>query len=174
MTARVTRRTRRAAAFTLAEAVFAVMIVGIAAAGITRAIGVSARTELAAWERVHGIALAEELIAEALTRPAFRGVEPFGPSGAEVGSTSRLIFDDFEDYHGWSSTPPRKQSGEIIERSAKWRRTCIVEFVDPENPSQVSQSPTEAVRLTVSVYHGTRFIAKVSVIRTRAAAQWGL
>jgi len=87
--------------FTLVEALTASVVLAVAMTAVTLPFASAARTEQDDLRRTLASALAEELMEEILTRPF---LDPDGASvpGPEEGETSRNLFDNLDDYHGYA------------------------------------------------------------------------
>lgn len=93
------RRIQRA--FTLVEVLIASAIIAFAVAAISQAV-VSAQMQT--YEALHdlrGMSLAESLVEEAIALPY---ADPEGAStpGPESGETTRALFDNVDDFHGFT------------------------------------------------------------------------
>ena len=135
---------------TLVEAVVAMVIVAVMFVASLNTVGVSKITQHKAMLVCRGRMFAESLLAEIQTQ-AYQ--EPgtncvFGRETDEL-DTSRAAYDDVDDYHGWSESPPVAKDGAALPNATNWRRTVTVEWVDPLNPQQVSVTETGAKRITV-------------------------
>jgi MSHA pilin protein MshD len=76
----------------------------------------------------------------------------FGPDSGEGGADRRL-FDDVDDFHGWSSAPPRSLNGTPLPEFAGFTRSVQVEYVtlDASGTWQPAASGTFYKRVTVTV-----------------------
>ncbi len=74
-----------------------------------------------------------------------------GPDFDEVTST-RVDFDDVDDYHGWSASPPQFRNGTALPDYNGWTRSATVEFSNINAPGgKAAGSATGAKRITVTV-----------------------
>ena len=137
-------------AFTLVEAVVAMVIVAVMFVASLNTVGVSKITQHKAMLVCRGRMFAESLLAEIQTQ-AYQESGTNCVFGRETGEldTSRAAYDDVDDYHGWSESPPVAKDGAALPNATNWRRTVTVEWVDPLNPQQVSATETGAKRITV-------------------------
>jgi hypothetical protein len=93
------------------------------------------------------------------------GTVSFGPESGETGTT-RASFDDVDDYHNWSSSPPTSQDGTAISALDGWQRSVTIEWINPMNVSQVQSSETSAKRITVTATHDNIPVATLVAIKT--------
>lgn len=161
------RPTRRRSAFTLVESVIALVIVSVMLVAALNTVGTSRLSQYKTSSLTQGRLLAESLLAEILTQSY---ADPNGAAvfGLEVGESgdSRAGFDDVDDYHKWSSSPPTEKNGDKMSAWAGWRRTVTVEWVDPADPAATKSAETQAKRVTVNVYFGDMPVASLVGIRT--------
>jgi len=136
--------------FTLIEAAISTVIVAIMFVAALNTVGMSKRTLQKATLVSQGRMWAESLLVEILEQNYREPGETY-VFGREVGEsdTSRAAYDDVDDYHGWSESPPVARDGAALPNSTCWKRTVAVEWVDPLNPQQVSGVETGAKRVTV-------------------------
>ena len=163
------RRLIIARAFTLVEATVSVFIVGVMVVAALSTVGATRLGEYKVAERCRALPLAQDLMAEILQQayadPAY-GPGSFGLGGDEVGDGSRSLWDDVDDYHGWSASPPEQKDGTPITGLADWQRSVNVAWVDPMALSQVEGSESDVKRITVTVTHKNVPVASLTAFRT--------
>ena len=143
---------RRRGGITLVEATISLVIVAVMIVMGLHTFGSAARGRKVVAGRYSGSALACQLMSEIAQ---CRYDEPdgdggFGPEPSEAGGT-RAAFDDVDDYHDWSASPPQARGGAVLSGLAGWRRRVTVEYVDPADPDRARSTDTGLKRVTVTV-----------------------
>jgi MSHA pilin protein MshD len=153
-------RSRRRGGFTLVEAVISTVIVSVMLVAALSTVGASRLIQQKVSLNGRGRLLAESLLAE-IVQQAYEDPDEtvlFGPESGEA-TNSRSDFDDVDDYHNWSQSPPKDKSGSAILESGGWTRTVTVDWVDATDPALVETSETNVKRVTVNVFHEGRRMA---------------
>jgi MSHA pilin protein MshD len=160
------RRARRG--FTLLEVTVSTLLVGTILVGSLSTIGSVLRQRTRTADDLRGMLLAEQLLAEILTKEYAEPTEVplFGAELSEL--LSRANFDDVDDYHGWDRSPPEDRSGKTLDDLSGWRRRVRVEFVDPFKPSSPTLDDRGAKRVTVEVLRDGRLQARLRGLKTDA------
>lgn len=157
-------------AFSIIEVAISLVIVGglmVAALGV---VGAAVKTDQLTMDSARGRLLAEELMAE-ITLKAYSdpsGGTTIGRDAGETSGTSRLLFDDVDDYHGWTETPCRLADGTPIAGTTGWSRSVEVVWVSAADPATVSGSETGVKRITVEVRRNGRIVGRLVALRSRA------
>lgn len=87
------------------------------------------------------------------------------------GSSSRTDFDDVDDYHGWSASPPQDRGGSDLVDYAGWTRSVTVEYVNPVQPGSLgTASDGGAKRITVTVTDPRGAQTTIVGVRSRMGA----
>ncbi len=161
------RQTHHDRAFTLVESVISLVIVSVMLVAALNTVGSSRLNQYKTSTRAQGRLLAESLLAEIFTLPY---ADPNGAAlfGVEVGEddVTRDAFDDVDDYHTWTSSPPTEKTGTEMASWAGWQRTVTAEWVDPANPALVQGTESLAKRITVKVSFGNMPVATLVAIKT--------
>jgi len=170
MTTSTCRRTKthsNKTGFTLVETVVSMLIVGTMLVAALSTVGASRHSQYRTSRDNRGRLLAELLMAEILRQDYQEpdGSVVFGPESGEAGAT-RADFDDVDDYHGWSSSPPTNKDGTTIPALENWQQSVTVEWIDPMNVAQVQGSESYAKRITVTVSRDTIPVASLVAIKT--------
>jgi type II secretory pathway pseudopilin PulG len=141
-------------AFTLVEAAISTVIVAVMLVAALTTVGASKTTQHRAAILARGRLLAEALMAEILQQ-SYREPVDTAAFGRETGelATSRSAYDDVDDYHGWSASPPAAKDGTTLENTTGWKRTVTVEYVNALDPSQTAAAETGAKRITVTAFY---------------------
>ncbi len=157
-------------AFSLLEVVISVFLVGTVMVVALEALVAATAGRAQSGNQAHAALLAQALIEEILDQPY---VEPDGgalfglESGEAVGGT-RAAFDDVDDYHGWSGSPPQTKDGTDLSLTGKWRREVSVEWVTANDIETNSATDVGLKSVLVSVECDGVPMASLSVIVTRA------
>jgi type II secretory pathway pseudopilin PulG len=168
----ITRRCR--AGFSLVEAVICIMIVGLTLVAAMQTVGASAKSRTITQRRATGAMLAQDLMAEIVAQP-YADPDGLNQLGLEAGEVfgDRSTYDDVDDYDGYTESPPRDQSNNVIPGFTGWRRTVKVDPVDPASPDTVRLLESGAKRITVIVHYGDFEAARLRAVRTSAADDAG-
>lgn len=155
---------------TMMEVVISTVLVALTLTGaLQAAAGVAQRRERAA-DRAVASALVDEVIAAATFLPFMdpdaETLDPISPGASEDGVSRWGAFDDVDDWHGWSASPPQHIDGTPRTGFEGWTRSVTVEFVDPAAPDVVSKAPTRVKRLTVTASRGGAVRATATMLRT--------
>jgi len=159
------RRTTRA--FTLVEATVSIFILGVMVVVALNTVGATRLGEYKLAERCRALPLAQDLLAEILQQSYEdpNGSAVFGTESGE-GTASRTDFDDVDDYHNWSASPPQNQDGTDMSDLSGWQRSVQVSWADPTDLSQTVGGDQGVKRITVTVEHDDVPVASVSAFRT--------
>ena len=160
---------RTAPAFTLVEVMMSVIIVGVMFAAALNTVGSARVGEYKIVGRNRGLLLAQDLMAEILQQAYDdpNGSVVFGAESGE-GTSNRTDFDDVDDYHAWSKSPPQRKDGTVIPNLDGWERSVAVVWVNPDDLSQTVGSDQGAKRMTVTVTHNGVPAAALFAFRTSA------
>ncbi len=161
-------RSRRG--FTLVEAAICIVLVGVMLVAALSTVGAARLGERVMTNRSQGQLLAQALIAEILSQ-AYEEPEiapQFGTEGPENAPGDRSLWDDVDDYDGWSSSPPEYKDGTPMSVVPGWDRSVSVQWVTPSDLTQVSGSPTGVKRITVTASFNGIPAAELVAIRTEA------
>lgn len=141
-----------APAFSLAETVMSIALVGGLLVVALNTVGNTASGRQKMSDRGRGQLLAQDLMAEILSQDYEEPVDAptFGRESSETGG-SRTNYDDVDDYDAWDSSPPEYRDGTAIGNLNGWRREVVVTWVDPDDLTAVSVTPTGVKRITVEV-----------------------
>lgn len=157
--------------FTLIEALFAILLVGLAIASLmaantsfTRSNGAGAELSTAEFllEQV------KELTATLpVSDPQSTAWTTFGP---EAGEASLAAYDDLDDFDGASFSPPISAGRASLADFAAFTQQVTVQKVSASNFGLVvpdSDPSTAFVRVTVRVLHNSAEISSASWVRAR-------
>lgn len=152
---------------TLVEVVVASVIVAtlLVAALTTVAGAASAGRALEAQERA--VLLAEELMNEIVMLPYEDPDEPTLACGPETGESGRAAFDDVDDYHGWTESPPQDAQGVAKASMSAWARQVTVTWVHAADLTTASAVESGVKRIEVVVLHDGTPLATLVAYRTR-------
>ena len=158
-------------ALSLAEAVISIAIIGVMLVAALNTVGASQTTQKKMSDRSRGVLLAQDLMSEILQQhyedPGL-SAGSFGLAGAKIGDGSRTLWDDVDDYDGWSASPPQEKDGTEITGFDGWRRSVAVEWVDQLDVAAERGSDTGVKRITVSVTLDDAPLATLVALRTNA------
>jgi len=150
---------------TLVETVLSVLILGGAFVAALNTIGSARASQGVAAERRLAMVLAQDMMAEILAKPY---KEEGGLLGLELGENTgnRLLFDDIDDYNGWSSTPPKLPDGTAISGAEDYTIKVTVSLTKLLTPSQASLVDEGMKLITVTVKRGSKTVAFLHAYRS--------
>lgn len=158
---------------TMAETIVSTLLVGLVLVGTIQIVGPVIRSGSVMADKAVAANLARELSDEISTKyftsPILDDVEAMG---AGVGET-RATYDDIDDYHGLSNSPPQLSTGSGISSLSGWTRAVKVVHVDLDDPTIESGTYTGIKRVTVTVSKDGVQLAQVVSLHTHAADQLG-
>ena len=154
--------------FSLLEVALSALLVGVVLAAAMRTVGGSVLTQYRLAERMTGRFLAEGLLTEVLAKQYKEaGSTGMGLDSGE-SSTSKANYDDVDDFHNWSESPPQYADGTAMPDLAGWRRSVEVAYTQPANLTATDSVDKGVKRITVTVTHNEAVVATHMGIRTDA------
>lgn len=157
--------------FTLAEAIIAIVILGIATAGVLLPFTNGAVTQAEGVNRTLAAKLARDMMEQILLRPFH---DPDGSSyyyqlGPDSGETTMDLFDNIDDFHGYTEAQGQVKDalGSVFSDSkyAKFSRDVICEYVTV--PQEKGVGTPKFIRVTVRVYYSGNKIAAINRLVTK-------
>lgn len=157
---------------TLVEVVLSSLVLSFVATGAVRLLVAVVDRREASVRDTTGAQLAEQLLAEAMARPfespaASRNGE-FGRSAAEGVASGWGVFDDCDDFDGWTASPPESGDGTAIGGLDGWTRRAGVDWVTTADLNTAAVGPTDVKRITVVAEYQGRPVATRVGYRTWA------
>ncbi len=155
--------------FSLLETVVSAMLVGVLLIAAMRTVGASVYAQYRAAERASAQFLADGLVAEILAK-SYKSPGSVPQFGLESGesSASKANYDDVDDFHNWTESPPQFADGTAMPDLTGWRRRVAVVWIDPKDATKEVPSETGAKQITVTVEHNDVPVASRMAIRTEA------
>ena len=152
--------------FSLVEVAISIVIISVMYAAVLSTVAAARVTQVATTDQVRGHELAHELLAEIALLPYVdpQDASEFGPGSVE-GAVGRVQFDDVDDYHKYTESPPKFADGTAMSGLAGWSRAVTVERVHASNLA-ATNTETGAKLITVQVLRGSKTVAIASVLRT--------
>ena len=159
--------------FTLIESIISILVVGVMFVASMSVLSQSRLSRFIAADGLQGQHLAEALMSEILQQSYQEPVDAFSFNslGLDVDEDplSRAMWDDVDDYEGWTASPPQDKNDVVLEGLNGWTRSVEVSFVKPSNLSiQIVGANTGVKLIIVMVLHEGRQVAKLYSIRTGA------
>jgi Tfp pilus assembly protein PilV len=161
---------RRRPGIALIEAVLSSIVVSLMFIAAMRLVAATRTGELDLEYRHLASHLAAELMAEIMSQPYADpdGLPLFGLELNEVGATSRASFDDVDDYHGWTESPPQERDGTARTHLAGWTRSVEVLLVNPASPDSTSLVDAGVKKIIVTITRSDVPISRRTGLRSAA------
>ncbi len=138
-------------AFTLAESMIAVVILALSVTAIASVLSASRQYGAVTDDVVTSQELARQLMEEITAKPF---ADPDGRSslGPEAGETTRLLFDNVDDYNGYADTQLRDSGRK------KFDRNVTVEYRATRNGAAAATGDFVVVNVTVKGPDGRQVV----------------
>ncbi len=155
--------------FSLVEAMISVLVVAVIVVAAMHTVGGSQAAQLKSAQRDLALMLAEDLMDEIMLGQYEEPVDPpnFGRESGESGSR-RDLWDDVDDYDGWSASPPEHRDGTAIPNADSFTRQVEIVFLDPNDLVNTVVTDQGIKRVRVTVKHGDRALVTLTAVRTLA------
>jgi Tfp pilus assembly protein PilV len=169
---RALRRSPRRRGFTLIEAATTTVIIGVGCVAMLELLGAGTVANHAGTEGTVAMNLAGN-VREAMTGIPFADAASPTHWGPEAGETDVKLFNDCDDFDGWTSapgTPINAERDRLGSDYASWQQQVKVESVNRDDLSQVIPHLTltpdlrPVNRVTVSIIHNGRQVYSESWI----------
>jgi hypothetical protein len=154
---------------TFVEMAISVILVAVMLVVALKMVGAARVDHRILYDRRSGDQLAQGLMTEILRQDyadADSGPDSFGVDAGEESTESRHLFDDVDDYDGWSASPPQQKDGTEMAGRSGWRRSVAVDWVDSADFAEVVGSNHGVKRITVVVSRDGVPVARLQAIRT--------
>jgi len=142
-----------------------ILIVGLMLVAALHTVGASKLAQSHNAQAALGPILADEMMAEILNRAYEEPVDSatFGLEGESA--TVREDWDDVDDYHGWSATPPQQRDGTSVPGADGWTRAVAVTWVTQDGfvPTVLD---TGLKQIDVTLVYNGRTVTTLSALRT--------
>lgn len=168
------------AGFTLIEAVISILLVGMTLVTAMSLAGMSGAGQAGAFQQRRARMLARELLIEIQAQSyvdpdlleqywdgivrsgsiTLSGGDSFGPAISEV-TGNRSLFDDVDDYHGWSASPPQDKDGTAQSDLTGWTRSVVVERMNPTGLGVQASLDMGLRRITVNASYKGGVVATI-------------
>ncbi|MEX0725492.1 MAG: hypothetical protein WD065_04440 [Planctomycetaceae bacterium] len=162
---------RRARGLSLVEVAVSTLLVGLTMITAMTCLGNVITGGQSTADLARAKLLARQLLDEIMEENyADGGLLPlFGPELGESLITlgPRSGWDDVDDYHLYTESPPKDRSGATLPNCTGWRRDVAVEFVNPSNPANTSLTDLGVKRVTVTVRRNSVAIATLVGLRSK-------
>jgi prepilin-type N-terminal cleavage/methylation domain-containing protein len=175
---RIPRPDRPRPGFSLVEVVTATMILGVVMVAALNSLGAFIRGQQQLGDRSRGWLLAQDLLAEIMQQEyEERVLDDGGASTATFGRESgesdslRQNYDDVDDYHTWSASPPEDKYGNVDTNLNGWTRTVAIELVAPDDPEVTVGTDQGVKRITVTIHRDGKQVARMVALRSLAGPQ---
>jgi len=147
---------RRVQGFSQIEVAASTALMGVIMIATTTAIAASRRRATAEMNRLQGQLLATELLTEILSLPAYDPQAATAPLtlGRETGETNgniRTNWDDVDDYHNVTESPPKSRSGTDIPGFTSWTRSTLIERMKSNDWTQTNANYASVYKITVTL-----------------------
>jgi len=163
-------------AVTLAETVVSTLLIGFVLISTLQIVGPMARSTTVHADRLVAANLANELAEEISTKffidPSAIGVDLLGVDANE-SAANRSSFDDIDDFHNWSSSPPRLSSGDPLLTLDGWTRSVVVAHATMADPSVDSATNTGLKRITITVSKNGTQLTQITTLHSQTADEMG-
>jgi MSHA pilin protein MshD len=159
-----TSRVRRHG-FSYVEVLVSTLIVGGMMVTAMNLLGSVVKSRTASGNYARAALLAQQMTSE-ITGVSY--IDASSPSfGPEVGESTgnRSLFDDVDDYHGWTESPLRTRDNVTIANTTGWTRSISVAWVDPTLPSTTVGTDQGVKRITVTIQRSGQTLATHSFLR---------
>ncbi len=135
----------------MAEVIISTLLVGMVLVAAMKGVGGTLMTWRVGEQYHDGLTLCQQLMMEILQHRYEEPVDAvlFGVESPE-SSSSRAVWDDVDDYHGWSSAP-EDTGGTALTGYESWTRAVTVAFAEIADPTQTAASDEGLKRITVTV-----------------------
>ncbi|MBO6513508.1 MAG: hypothetical protein JJ974_06055 [Phycisphaerales bacterium] len=167
-------QTRRG--ISLAETVVSTLLIGFVLVSTLTIVAPLTRSNTVHANSLVATNLARELSDEIATK-AFIDSSPDSQDalGFDAGDSTflRSTYDDIDDYHKWSSSPPKHSLGGIYTSMTGWTREVSVDHVMITEPSKDSPTYTGLKRVTVIVYKDGTALASMTTLHSSTADTLG-
>ncbi|MFC1653073.1 prepilin-type N-terminal cleavage/methylation domain-containing protein [Planctomycetota bacterium] len=153
--------------FTMVECVISIVVVGVLLVAVLQTVGAAKLSQLSLVQTIQGQTLAQSLMAEILPLD-YQEAGGSSVMGRDVDESEgvRTDYDDVDDYADWNAAPPVYEDGTVMSDLTGWQREVIVEWVDPENPANVSGTESGTKRITVTVRYQGRLVHSLTALRS--------
>ena len=159
----------RSTGYTLVEVAIATFIVGVMLVTAMNTLGSATRSQIGNRQHNQALLLASGMMSEILAQSYS---DPESGTGINIDAgeetSTRADFDDVDDYHNWSSTPPESADGVPLASGDAMTRTVTVEYVDPDNLASTIGSDGGVKRITITVTANDADLTSLSTIVTSA------
>ncbi len=150
--------------FSLLECSVSVILVSILMVASLNTLAAAKRREIDTVQRISGQQLACDLMNEILLQdydePNTEVASAFGLEPGESG-VNRSLYDDVDDYAGFSSSPPKDRGGNTIAGFNGWTRSVIVQWADPTTGGSTPATSTGLKKITITASFGNKSIATI-------------
>lgn len=153
----------------MVEVVVAIVIVGLMYVAAMNTLGATRVGHYKIARQQRALLLAHGLMAEITQQPYWDPVNQagLGPAAEETVPGDRSLYDDVDDYTGWSAAPPETKDGTPLTGYDDWRRDVKVVWIDPSTLNEVG-SESGVKRITVTVQERGVFVTELVAYRTLA------
>jgi type II secretory pathway pseudopilin PulG len=152
--------------FSHVEVLVSTLIVGLMLVSATNLLGGVVRSRAVSGNTAKAVLLAQEMLCEISGVAYAEATTPlFGPEAAE-NTGNRSLFDDVDDYNGWTESPLKTRDNATIANTSGWTRNVVVAWVDPAAPSTTVGSDQGVKRVTITVQSSGQSLARLSALRT--------
>jgi prepilin-type N-terminal cleavage/methylation domain-containing protein len=161
----------RRSAFTLVEVLMTILVISVGLVASMRAMPVLIEVSRATHEQLLAQQLAGEMLAEISMLPYEdpNTTPGFGPESGEA-TTTRADFDDIDDYHGWTESPPQRKDGSLVPDADGFTRSVTVQNVlTSDFTTAVSNGGSDAKRIIIRVTLPGMSDVTVTTVRLRGA-----
>ena len=160
----------RLGGFSVIEVAMSSLLVGVVLVASLQVTGQALVVQRDRANMSTGVFLAEGLLGEILLLPY---MEPGLTSSAiqlETGelANNRSTFDDVDDYHNYSESPPKSPENIPLIGFDGWERLVQVRWVNPDNLNQARAAESGVKRVTVEVRRNGQLLATAMGIRSNA------
>lgn len=151
----------------ITEVIASTMLVSLVLIGALNCVAGITRGRMSTADGVKAGHLAAQLTAEILNQSYSDPNETsvFGVEGTENAS-SRATFDDVDDYHGWTASPPRDDKNAEMSGLQGWQREVTITWVTAAAPATTAGTDQGLKKITVTVRKDGTILAQQVSIRS--------
>jgi MSHA pilin protein MshD len=156
---------RQRPGFSQVEVIISTLLVGVVFVTALSSVAQSRRSQIVESDSARAVAIAQDLMGE-ITRFQYEAPNTLS-IGPSMDETSRAMYNDVDDYHGLSESPPKYRNGTNIPGTTGWTQAVTVNYMNTSSLTSTSSSNTGCKRIIITISKGTTTLARIVSYRFR-------